>query len=503
MTQSNNLFGETLPYSLWRAELVRNQEAKLADEAGVTLYQLMERAGQAALDALRMRWPKAQRVLILAGGGNNGGDAYVVGRLARQAGLEVQLVETGDVASLPAEAAQAREEYLSVGGLAEKPAWADWQCDVIVDGLLGTGTSGEVRESLKPIIRACNEASAPVLALDVPSGLCANTGRPLGPVIKAELTLTFIALKKGLFTGAAAEYCGDIGLAGLGIHKAFEQANKAVVKRCDYNQLLGLLGRRSRISHKGDFGRVALIGGNLGMPGAIRLAGEASLRSGAGLVNVLTRRQHELAILSGRPELMVNGIDMDEMPLLTELLGRAKVLILGPGLGRCDWAQTLHRVAIEQNKLSVVDADGLNLLTQMPQWRNNWILTPHPGEAARLLGCSVAEIEENRFAAVRNIQQRFGGVCVLKGSGTLVAGDEGEVRVVNAGNPGMASGGMGDVLSGIIGGLLAQGLSLFDAACLGCCIHGLAADQARSAGERGMLASDLMPFVRKLVNPER
>ncbi|WP_051333570.1 bifunctional ADP-dependent NAD(P)H-hydrate dehydratase/NAD(P)H-hydrate epimerase [Aliagarivorans marinus] len=505
MAQMQGNLSASLPYSVWRAELVKDQEAKLAEQHDISLAALMELAGKAVFETLTTRWPEAKQILVLAGGGNNGGDAYVVARLAQAAGLQVQVVEVGDPERLPEQAATARDNWLADGGEAESAQWAEWHSDVIVDGLLGTGANGEVREPYKQLIEKANSVDTPVLAIDLPSGLCGNTGKPRESVMMADCTVTFIAAKQGLFTGLAAAVVGELVFAGLGLDAAFEEQNKTCVERINPESLFSLLKPRSPVAHKGNFGRVAILGGNIGMPGAIRLAGEASLRSGAGLVNILTRSEHQKSVLSGRPELMVAGIESGEQTLLANLLDKANTAVIGPGLDTDEWASELLTACLERDFPLLVDADGLNLLTKMPKWRGNWILTPHPAEAARLLACSVAEIEDDRITAARNIQQSFGGICVLKGAGTIIAGDNGRVRISSAGNPGMASGGMGDVLSGIIGGLLAQfaeSIDLFDIACIGVTIHGMAADLAAEQGQRGLLASDLMPYVRQLVNPQ-
>ncbi|MDO6766062.1 NAD(P)H-hydrate dehydratase [Agarivorans sp. 1_MG-2023] len=505
MAQKHDLFSYSLPQTLWRAEVVKSQEAVIADKLGISLSLLMERAGQAAFEYLQSAWPGAQKLLVLAGGGNNGGDAYVVARLAKQSGQQVQVIDLGSTTGKPSEAGAAKDAWVAAGGKLETLDELDWQCDVIVDGVLGTGITGSLRQPLCDLFAKVNLATAPVLSLDLPSGLCANTGRNLGAVISANATITFIAAKQGLFTGHAAEYVGELVFAGLGIDQQFEKYNVSDVSRVEVSELTQMLQRRSKTAHKGQFGRLAMVGGNKGMPGAIRMAAEASLRTGAGLVNVFTHSENSPVVSAGRPELMVAGIGLEHTKLLAESLKPARCVVIGPGLGQDQWAKLLLTETFTQTVHCLVDADGLNLLALAPLRRNDWVLTPHPGEAARLLACSVADIEGDRIAAARHIQQAFGGVCVLKGAGTIIAGNDGKVKICNVGNPGMASGGMGDVLSGIIGGLMAQFAvqhSLFDIACLGVSIHGMAGDLAAAQGERGMLASDLMPYIRQLVNPE-
>jgi NAD(P)H-hydrate epimerase len=271
----------------------------------------------------------------------------------------------------------------------------------------------------------------------------------------------------------------------------------------DLKKLQCLLPPRERNAHKGLFGHVLVIGGDTGMGGAVALAAEAAARTGAGLTGVATQPAHVAAILARRPEIMVTGVTSGQA--LEPLLARPSLLVVGPGLGHSAWSEQMLQQATLCGLPLVLDADGLNLLAagrvvREPR-RDNWILTPHPAEAARLLGVTTADIQQDRSAAARALQQRYGGVIVLKGAGTLVCGPDGITGSCTGGNPGMASGGMGDVLAGIIGGLLAQGLTATDAASLGVCLHAEAADIAARQGERGLLASDLLAPLRSLVNP--
>lgn len=279
-----------------------------------------------------------------------------------------------------------------------------------------------------------------------------------------------------------------------------------------YEGLRHLLGPRPRSAHKGDFGHALVIGGDEGFGGAVLMAAEAAARSGAGLVSVATHPTHISSFLTHRPELMPRGILVDDQ--LDPLLDRASVIVLGPGLGQSDWSGRLFTRAIQYARRHdlplLLDADALNLLSQglVTGRSDRWILTPHPGEAARLLDTETGEINGAREDSALALQQQYGGVVILKGAGSLIASqndqNEGGQQLARCdlGNPGMATGGMGDVLSGLIGGLLAQGFSLPDAARAGVCIHALSADKcAENGGERGMLASDLMPWIRRLVNP--
>jgi hydroxyethylthiazole kinase-like uncharacterized protein yjeF len=269
-------------------------------------------------------------------------------------------------------------------------------------------------------------------------------------------------------------------------------------KQLNLKALRRLLPSRPRDAHKGLFGHVLVIGGDHGMAGAVRMAGEAALRVGAGLVSVATRSEHIGIVSTARPELMCHG--MHHPADLQKLLAHATVIVLGPGLGQSSWSQELFNTALTAEQPKIIDADGLNLLAHRPQKRNDWILTPHVGEAARLLDCTVEEIQKDRVGTAKKLHDKFDGVIVLKGAGSLIA-TKNSMNICNAGNPGMASGGMGDVLSGIIGGLLAQRLELQQAAELGVCLHATAGDYAaKENGERGLLAMDLMRHLQRLVN---
>lgn len=496
-------FTATLPYSLWTAEQVKQAEPQLAEQGKTSLNQLMERAGTSSYNFLRCHWPDARRLLIISGGGNNGGDGLVVARLAATQGFTVELLLHGNPTSFPEEASCAWQKLKDANIRMLDSLSQAGPSDVVIDALLGSGLKGAVRSDAVELISEMNALDAPILALDIPSGLSADTGQPLGMAVKASATITFIGVKQGLLTGQAAAYCGEIRYSDLGLFKPLENWPLGGTQRGDFARFKKWLPSRSAVAHKGHFGRVVLLGGDYGTAGAIRLAGEACQRTGAGLVEVLTRPEHLSIVLSSRPELMAHGLTQVDQVQLNQSIQRANVLVVGPGLGQSDWSQWLWQSALDSDKPLVLDADGLNLLAQKPNARGNWILTPHPGEAARLLDCQVSDIEQDRFASAGQIAKRYHAVVVLKGAGTIVATPDGQCYVLAVGNPGMASGGMGDVLSGIIGSLLAQHVVDVDAACLAVCLHGEAADRAAVNGQRGMLAGDLLPEIRVLVNPEQ
>ncbi|MDW9424467.1 NAD(P)H-hydrate dehydratase, partial [Yersinia enterocolitica] len=302
-----------------------------------------------------------------------------------------------------------------------------------------------------------------------------------------------------LLTGQARDWVGHLHCNDLGLTQ-WLAAQPVQIERLTAGNLPQWLKPRRPCAHKGEHGRLLLVGGDKGFGGAIRMAGEAALRSGAGLVRVLTHIEHVAPILAARPELMAQELT-DET--LAQGMSWADVLVVGPGLGQSDWGRNALNLLQQSDKPALWDADALNLLALNPLKRQNRVLTPHPGEAARLLGCRIADIESDRLLSARNIVKQYGGVVVLKGAGTLIANEQGEMAIADVGNAGMASGGMGDILSGIIGSLIAQKLVLYDAACAGCVVHGVAADTlAEVQGTRGLLATDLLSVIPKYVNPE-
>lgn len=486
---------QNLPIKLYRAAQVRELDRIAIHERGIPGFELMSRAGDEVFQCLKKQWPDARSVAVFCGSGNNAGDGYIIAGLALKAGLEVCVYAVSEPGKLSGDASSAYQKYSEAHGTVMPfKAGQVINADVLVDALLGTGLNRPVIGLYAEAIQVINAHPSPVIAVDIPSGLNADTGNVMGCAVKAACTVTFIGLKQGLFTGQAAEHCGKICYAQLGVPEDVFSGLKATATRVVRTPL----PRRDRCAHKGSCGHVLIVGGELGYSGAARMAGEAALRVGAGLVSIATRPEHSGLMNLGRPELMCHGVEAAGQ--LAVLLAKADVVVVGPGLGQSAWAKALFNAALASGKPMVIDADGLNLLADAPTAKSNWILTPHPGEAARLLNCSTVDIQQDRFAAASSLQASYGGVVILKGAGTLIASEH-QLAVSNTGNPGMASGGMGDVLAGVIAGLLAQGLSLQDAAQQGVYNHGLAADlAAEKDGERGLLAGDLMPYLRQLVN---
>lgn len=484
--------------SLHTVEQVRRIDHAAIHDCAIAGYELMQRAAAAAFEVLRRRWPDARRIVVLAGDGNNGGDAFLVAQLALQYGIEVDLFALGMQSG--GDAQHAREAFVASGGRIEL---ADSSTilpatDVVVDGLFGIGLSRPLVGVSAGLIEQMTTRALPVLALDVPSGLDASSGVAHGPTVRATATISFIGWKRGLFTADGVDHCGALELATLDVPSA-AFADIAVDGGLLDQSIIDLLPRRRSNVNKGSFGHVLAIGGDDGMGGAVRLTAEAALRVGAGLVSVATRAAHVSALNSARPELMARAVDGPQA--IESALERATVLALGPGLGQGAWGHALWDAALRSGKSTVLDADALNLLARYPRaLPAPCVLTPHPGEAARLLACDIASVQCDRFAAARELAARYQAVVVLKGSGSLIADPAGTLALCPFGNPGMASAGMGDVLTGVIAGLLAQGLDAWTAARLGVVAHALAGDIAAGDQPRGLLASDLFAPLRALVN---
>lgn len=488
-----------IPHQLFTCEQIRKAELDLVKAKSVSLFDLVERAAQSACEALlKIRQPGC--VLVLAGSGNNGSDALMMAAFLHEHGYPCRVMRL-ESRRYSDENQEAYERLTGLGIQVETLdcaalAKAVSEYDTLVDGLLGTGVSGEPRSGITRLIELINQADNFVFSLDIPSGINGDTGRAIGCVVKADATICFGAVKQGLLTSDARDACGDIYFGEIGLSPVLP---KPVAFWRNGQELKQMLKPRSQNSHKGTHGKVCVVGGDQGMAGAVRMAGEACLRAGAGLVTVISRPEHLPLVSIPRPELMFQGCELADMETY-EKLGWADVIVLGPGLGTRDWGYNLFKAVALCDKPALVDADGLNLLAIYPDKSAIRVITPHPAEAARLLGCQTEEIEADRFTAIRALQAKYGGVVVLKGAGSLIY--DGETLVVApVGNPGLASGGCGDVLSGIIGALMAQGLDFQSAAVAGVIIHGDAADLAARYGERGMLASDLMDGIRLKVNP--
>jgi len=478
------------------AEIRRIEAAAGAPEPG-----LMQRAGRAAAElAARLAGERGKDVLVLAGPGNNGGDAFELAADLKEKFFRVAVVTPADPAKLPVDAARARRRWDEAGGetLAAPPPGRKWS--LLVDGLFGIGLAREPEGEYAALIDWAGMQTCPVLALDIPSGLESDTGRVLGRALRATHTITFIGLKPGLLTLDGPDHCGLLSVAGLGLDAPRLVQPQGWV--ADPALFAGVLRTRPSNFHKGMAGSLAVVGGAAGMTGAALLAGRAALKLGAGRVYVGLLAHDAPAADAGALELMLRrpddmlGLDLD-------------ALVVGPGLGQGERGETLLGAALASEIRLVLDADALNLMAQSPELRRacarrraDTLLTPHPAEAARLLGCDSAAVQRDRLAAARRLAADFGAHAVLKGNGSVIVAADGHWFVNTSGNPGMASAGMGDVLSGILGALLAQGYSGETAAVIGTHLHGCAGDALAAAGSGpvGLTAGELIEPARRLWN---
>lgn len=490
---------EQLPVEIYSVAGVRSIDRTAIGDEGIPGFTLMTRAGAAAVAAAGRDFPAARRWQVVCGAGNNAGDGYVVARLAMAEGMRVSVVALVDPGKLSGDAKTAYVEFTAAGGTV-KP-WSgklDEEADLIVDAILGSGLERPVEGSFADAVVAISEHPAGVMALDIPTGIAGDTGAVLGSAVAADLTVTFVGLKAGLFIGEGRSHAGRVEFAGLEVPDRCRDTSKAIYRRIGEAAIANALPPRRRDAHKGNFGHVVVVGGGAGMPGAVRLCGEAALRSGAGRVSLATDPEHAAVVVATRPELMSHAIRAAGE--LAPLLAKADVLAVGPGLGQGEWAHGLLDAVRAAALPGVWDADALNLLAESADTDARRIITPHPGEAATLLGTSVRDVQSDRRAALSALADTYGGTVVLKGAGTLVSARDGAPWLCTAGNPGMASPGMGDVLTGIIAALLAQGLEPGAAARAGVEAHARAGDLAAIDGERGLLASELMAELRGVLN---
>jgi hydroxyethylthiazole kinase-like uncharacterized protein yjeF len=463
---------------------------------------LMERAGLAAAELAReVSGGTGKPVLVLAGPGNNGGDAFVIARHLKKWYFKVTVVFAGDEKKLSADAKAAIAAWRKAGGTltASLPAARQW--GLVVDGIFGIGLDRDVAANYAEWITAINALRAPVLAVDVPSGLQSDTGRVMGRAVRATHTITFIALKPGLLTLDGPDHCGEVHVRALDLDpRALRRATGHTIGR---EVLAAALGPRLHNTHKGDYGSVGIIGGDRGMIGAALLAGRAALQAGSGRVYVGMVADNAPAVDPLQPELMLRTADE------VLKLGHLTCLAVGPGLGQMPDAAFYLGIALESSLPLVLDADALNLTATdkrlaaaLGKRDAPTLLTPHPAEAARLLGTNTREIQADRVGAATRLAVKFNSSVVLKGAGSVCAHADGSWDINTTGNPGMASAGQGDVLTGLIAALLAQGAEPKTALLAGVYLHGAAADRAVAAGigPAGLTASETIDAARSLLN---
>lgn len=516
-TQMAGEFRSRLPGNLYSAEQSRQLDAYAINTLGIPALLLMERAGRACFNVLCEFWPNAKQITVLAGKGNNAGDGYVIAALAHIANRQVMVLQLGECSQLQGEAALCFQRAKALGvpivEIVSSEELLDYHSllldsDVLVDALLGTGIKDAVRGLYAALIAMANELARPVLAVDLPSGLCPDTGQVLGKSIRADVTLTFITVKFGLLTGFGPDHSGQLYFDDLQLPSTLYSLLTPLARRLDLLTVSARLPVRIKSAHKGLFGHVLVLGGERGMAGALLMAASAAARLGAGLVSLATRAEHCAMITAREPVLMCHALADDlferveALETLKTLIDQASTLVVGPGLGQSSWAAAILRAVLAANKPTVIDADALNMLseTQDMQTHALCVLTPHPKEASRLLKLSVTQVQQNRAWAVTELAKRFNAVAVLKGAGTLIS-DGQMLSLASVGGPAMATGGMGDILSGAIGALLAQGLKPHEAAQMAVVLHGAAADKlAANLGVRGILATDLLPELQSVLN---
>jgi len=464
---------------------------------------LMERAGQAAADVARtMLGDRGGSVLVLAGPGNNGGDAFVVARRLREAFFDVAVVFGGEAAKLPRDAASAHRAFIDGGGTTLQDLPARWRGSLIVDGLFGIGLARPLSAQYSAQVEYANASGVPVLALDVPSGIDADTGVAHGAAIRAAATATFIAMKPGLSTGDGVDFCGAVSVHSLGLEAEAAASGHLLDWKSLAAHLPAVLMRRGRNVHKGTFGTLAIVGGANGMVGAPILAGRAALHAGAGKVWIGLVTGKPPAVDWGQPELMLRTV--------AEVLdAEASAIVCGPGLGVSTESKARVAQAIATSVPLVLDADALNaiavdsaLAAAVGKRAAPTIATPHPAEAGRLLGTDTAAVQANRLAAAQALSDKLHASVVVKGAGSVLAHPDGTWDINGSGNAGLATAGTGDVLAGFAGAFLAQGIDAKTALRLAVCLHGAAADACVEAGRGplGLTASELAPAARALLN---
>jgi ADP-dependent NAD(P)H-hydrate dehydratase / NAD(P)H-hydrate epimerase len=475
---------------------------------------LMARAGQAAAEqAIRMLAPAGRRVLVVAGPGNNGGDGLEAATCLRRAFYDVSVLLLGDPARLGGDAAGALSHWAQAGGTLCQDI-PERRFDLIIDALFGIGLDRPLEGAARALIERVNRSGTPVLALDIPSGVSGDTGAVMGAAVHATHTISFIALKPGLLTLEGPDCSGTLSVASLGPDWPALRAPEGFLLSGAALQMRP--GARPRNFHKGQAGTVTIAGGSPGMAGAALIAGRAALKLGAGRVHLRLPEDSGLALDPLTPELMIGPAHRGIPP--------SEAIAVGPGLGQSAKARALLEAVLAPGTARpaaaaaglVIDADAINLIASDPglaaavaAYPGTKILTPHPAEAARLLQADVAAIQADRIATARQIADRFGACTILKGNGSIVAapgwgpGTALPPFAINgSGNPGMASAGMGDALSGFVAALLGQGLEGFQAACLATWLHGAAADRllASGIGPVGITASDVIAAARELIN---
>lgn len=497
------------------------------EEMGVPGVVLMENAGLRVLEAMSARLGSVAglQVVVAAGRGNNGGDGFVVARHLANLGAEVTCLLAAPQDQLTGDAKVNADAALRCGlpvrevlRAEDIPSAAEALrgADVIVDALLGTGISGKVRQPIAGVIEAINASRAKVVAVDLPSGTNSDTGEVCGSAVRADWTVTLALPKRGLFLYPGADYAGEVFVGDIGMPHAPLTESPCQCHVATPSTARGWLPARRRDAHKGDCGRVVVVGGSVGLSGAVALTARAALRAGAGLVTMATPASINTIVASAVVEATSaclaetedHSIALTAIDKALELLSRADVLALGPGLSRHEETAAFAREIVARcDRPTVIDADGVVAIAGHPHvvlgnagasasTKRPVVMTPHPGEMAALLGLTVSQVQGDRIGVAQQAAREHGAIVALKGAFTVIASPNGETMVNTTGNAGLATGGTGDVLTGTIAGLIAQGVAPFEAAALGCYLHGLAGDLAAARlGEESLIAGDLCNYL--------
>ena len=495
------------------------------DERKIPSLRLMENAGRAVvLEMQRQFGPlRGKTVTVVSGKGQNGGDGFVIARMLRERGSQARVLLLPPPSALVGDAATTLRKYKRRGGrtyhVLDDPSASRVvepllrESDFLVDAIFGTGLNAPVQGLAAGVISLMNQSGRPIVAVDLPSGLDADSGQILGIAIQASLTVTLARPKRGLYIGDGPNIAGRIRVGDIGIPPELVAIAKIPLKLLDPASLRIFLPKRKRAAHKGSFGHAGIIAGSSGKTGAAAMAALGALRSGAGLVTVAIPQGLNTVLEAKLLEAMTfpvagtpsHGLAKDSKESLLEFAASKTAVAIGPGIGRePETVGLVLELLTEIKHPLVLDADGINALAGhahiLRRAQAPVILTPHPGEMARLLGASVADVQNDRLGVAGRFAREFNVHVVLKGAGTVLAGPDGSLAVNPTGNPGMATGGTGDVLTGMIVGLLAQGLSSWGAACTGTYLHGLAGDLAAARrGEVGMLARDLLETIPEAI----
>jgi len=503
---------------------MRNIDSQTINEIGIPGIVLMENAGLAVVNVIERDFPLStfRNVAIFAGKGNNGGDGLVIARYLAHKGYDVTIYLLAEPEKFSGDALTNLKIAQNIGlnidyilsdeQLNEKKGNI-LQNDIIVDAIFGTGLSGPVRGFASNVIDYLNSTKIPIIAVDLPSGLDSDTGKVEGSCIKAKITVTMALPKRGLLLYPGANFVGKLNIADIGIPQTVIDSQNIPVNLIQSDHIKNILPKRPRDGHKGLFGRVLVIAGSIGLTGAGAMASLSALRVGAGLVtlgtpeslNPIMEIKLTEAMTLPLPETQYQTLSLQSYDIIMQMIDKFDVVAIGPGLSRNrETIALVQKLCKDIHIPKVIDADGLNALAEdknsLNELDEKTILTPHPGEMSRLIGKTTSDVQSDRINVAVNFAKEYGVTLVLKGVPTVVAYPNGEAYLNTTGNPGMASGGTGDVLTGTIAGFLAQGLNEKDSAILGVYIHGLAGDLASiDRGECGLIAGDLIDFLPRAI----